>query len=136
MIRDDKDPTLGRMTEVDWDDPELRQLLESTETLRLDNRGTHTASVVHLRPGAAGQGADSRALLVGETGNRLRLLFDQALAPGRMIALNRTAGAAGASGWELCSVVDCRAGSRRDDESRAVFVIELQVQRAHGPYVR
>ena len=89
MNRDDKDPTLGRMTEVDWDDPDLQRLLESTETFRLDNRGTSPASVVHLRPGAAGQGADFRALLVGETGNRLRLLFDQALAPGSMIALHR-----------------------------------------------
>ena len=133
MNRDDKDPTLGRMTEVDWDDPDLQRLLESTETFRLDNRGTSPASVVHLRPGAAGQGADFRALLVGETGNRLRLLFDQALAPGSMIALHRAAGAAGGT-WESCSVVDCRAGSRRDDQGRAIFVIELQAQRGHGPY--
>jgi hypothetical protein len=135
MMRNDKDPTLGHMTQVDWDDPQISRLLEATETLRLDNRGTHPARAVHLRLGAAGGGVDRRALLLGDSkGNVLRVLFDQALSLGQLVSVQRDTGAAPGAAWDTCSVVACRPGERREDSGRAIFVIELQAQRNHGTF--
>ncbi len=129
MIRSDKDPTLGNMTNVDWNDPELRRLLETTEALRVDKRGVHGGRAVHLRMGATGP--DGRALLVGEADGLLRILFHQALPIGRVVSLNRDPGAALGGAWQICNVLSCRAGARQDDARHAVFVVDLQAQRSH-----
>ena len=129
MTRNDKDPTLGNMTNVDWNDPELRRLLAATETLRVDKRGSHGARPVHVRMGA-GAGPEGRALLVGETDGVLQMLYDQTLAIGRIVSLNRDPGAALGGAWETCSVLSCRRGARQDDARHALYVLELQAQRA------
>ncbi len=129
MIRSDKDPTLGNMTNVDWETPELRKLLEATETLRVDQRGSYGARAVHLRQGAGGSGPEGRALLVGESDGVLRLLYDQALPIGRIVSLNREPGAALGGAWQTCSVLSCRGGAREHDAGRAVYVLDLQAQR-------
>ncbi|WP_018915053.1 hypothetical protein [Thiomonas sp. FB-6] len=129
MTRNDKDPTLGNMTNVDWNDPELRSLLAATEALRVDKRGSYGARAVHLRMGA-GAGPEGRALLVGETDGVLQMLFDQTLPIGRIVSLNRDPGAALGGTWETCSVLSCRRGARQDDARHAIYVLELQAQRA------
>ncbi|WP_297914815.1 hypothetical protein [Thiomonas sp.] len=132
MIRSDKDPTLGNMTNVDWNDPELRRLLETAEALRVDKRGLHGARAVHLRMGATRPtGPDGRALLVGETDGVLRILFHQTLPIGRVVSLNRDPAAALGGAWQVCSVLSCRAGARQDDARHAVYVLDLQAQRSH-----
>lgn len=135
MMRNDKDPTLGRMTQVDWDDPDLSRLLDSTETLRLDNRGTHPARAVHLRLGPGGSGQDRRGLLVSDSNAGVRrILFDQPLARGQIISVHRAVAADLRGQWETCSVVDCRGGTRAQDTGRAIYVIDLQAQRLHAPH--
>lgn len=135
MMRNDKDPTLGRMTEVDWDDPRVSRLLESTDTLRVDNRGTARAQAVHLRLGPAGTGAEGRGLLVGESdGHVLRLLFDQAVPAGRLVSIQRDSRGPMGVTWHTCSVISCRAGERREDTGRTLYVIELQAQRTQAPF--
>lgn len=135
MMRNDKDPTLGKMTEVDWEDPAVSRLLEATETLRLDNRGTQPARAVHLRLGAAGTGADRRALLVGDfDGHVLRVLFDQALPQGQLVSIRRDGHALLGETWDTCSVVACRSGERREDAGRPIYLLELQAQRAQGVF--
>jgi hypothetical protein len=129
MIRSDKDPTLGNMTNVDWEAPEVRKLLEATETLRVDKRGAYGARAVHLRQGAGGGGPEGRALLVGESDGVLRLLYDQALPIGRIVSLNREPGAALGGAWQTCSVLACRGGAREHDSGHAVYVLDLQAQR-------
>ncbi len=135
MMRDEKDPTLGRMTQVDWTDPELSRLLESTQTLRLDNRGTRRARAVHLRVGSGGAGIDQRALQVGDAeASVLRLLFDHPLAIGQLVSLKRADDGAMGRDWETGSVLACRPGARQEDAARALFIIDLKIQREHSTF--
>lgn len=130
MIRGDKDPTLDNMTNVDWDDPALSSLLAATQALRVDKRGAYGERAAHLRMG--GGGPEHPALLVGEADGVLRVLFDQPLALGRIVSLNRDPGAVLGGGWQACSVLTCRGGARQEDAQRAIYLIELQLQRSTG----
>ena len=134
MIRRDNDPTVGNMTEVDWTDPQVSTLLAATDTFRLDNRGTHAAEAVQLRSG--GSGPERPALLVGEAAGRvLRVLYDQALPAGHVVALKRDRGGAIGTEWEMCSVISCRPGARAQDTALAIHVLELQAQPLRPPHL-
>ncbi len=134
MLRRDEDPTRDRITGADWSTPELSSLLAATDTLRLDNRGARPARLVHLRSGRP-EGAHRPALLVGQGPDSvLRLLYDKALRPGDLVAVDLQPGNDLGAHWDACQVLVCRPGSRTGDAARHIHLLELRPQAPRSSY--
>ncbi|NNM63058.1 MAG: hypothetical protein HKL99_00325 [Burkholderiales bacterium] len=120
-----QDPT-NKLVDVDWDDPRLQELLEKTQGLRLDNRGTFQPRRILLRRGwHDGAAAETATLAAEHADGRLTLITDFPLERGDPVMIDKNAAAVAHPQHILAEVADCRRGSRPEDDGHRVFVITL-----------
>lgn len=124
------DPT-SHAVDVDWDDPELRELLKKTEGLRLDNRGTFHARRVRVHLGwhlQDGSSAWQPALLVWEDNQSTLVLQTRTLLfrPGDPVAVDKTPEGP-VNRVVFGEVVQSHVGLRPEDQKQEVFLAWVNV---------
>lgn len=123
--------SMPRAVDVDWDDPQLQDLLKKTEGLRLDNRNTFHARWVKWLPGwhlDAAAVAWQPALLVWDD-HQGRLMLQtrtQALQVGDPVALD-LASQGLSPRIVFGEVLQSRPGLRPQDQGQEVFFARIQV---------
>jgi hypothetical protein len=124
MSRIDLDPT-QRLVDVNWDTPEMRDLLRKTEHLHLDNRHLVNKYPIFLRLGWHTSAPANAAVWVdlSQTDGQRVVLTDFPLEPGDPVMLEiRQAGLRGES-LVYAEVLSCRRGQRVGDNGLFVLVL-------------
>ncbi|CDW95031.1 MULTISPECIES: hypothetical protein [unclassified Thiomonas] len=126
MSHKDLDPT-QRLVDVDWNKPELQELLRKTAHLHLDNRYPVNKRPVLLRQGWHTSAPAQAAIWVdlGPDAAQRVLLTTFALEPGEPIMLDRRKPGADEPDWIYAEVSSCRQGQRVGDEG--LFVVTLRL---------
>lgn len=120
-----------QQVDVDWNTPELQELLTKIEGLRLDNRGMFKQRPVVVRtfwPEARLLGPGT---LVGNDGKgNWTLRTDFPLDLGMGLTVGQTLEELETTVHYLCEVISCRRGLRPEDHGRSVFISHLRCRRA------
>lgn len=110
---------------VDWDNPDLKKLLDKTEGWGLDNRSSFTPVACELHIGW-GTGAGRLATLVYER-DRLLVVETKFLIPqGDQVRVDRIVGGSLQSSWG--TVMDGREGYRAEDRANGIHVHWIHVR--------
>lgn len=126
-------PTPGQSTDVDWDAPELRELLGKIEGLRLDNRGMFKPRPVHIRTFWPANTDIGPGQLTANDGNgHWTVVTRFPINPGTALTVEVATADSTVRVPYLCEVLQCRAGLRNEDLNAdpPIWVIYLSVQRA------
>ena len=126
MSHKDLDPT-QRLVDVDWNKPELQELLRKTAHLHLDNRYPVNKRPVLLRQGWRTSAPAQAAIWVdlGPDAAQRVVLTTFALEPGEPIMLESRKPGASEPDWIYAEVSSCRQGQRVGDEG--LFVVTLRL---------
>ncbi|WP_426688865.1 hypothetical protein [Rhodanobacter ginsengiterrae] len=112
---------------VNWENPDLKSLLEKTEGWNLDNRGVfeRVACEVHVGWGAA---VTRPATLVYESGGVLVFEANFLIPQGENVRIDYVQADGGDVRSRWGTVADARAGRRADDEAHGTQVYWLHVR--------
>ena len=124
-----------QQVDIDWDAPELQELLGKIEGLRLDNRGMFKHRPVEIRTYWPEARLLGRGTLVANDGRgNWTLLTTFPLEPGIGLMVGQTLEELESTVRFLCDVRSCRRGMRQEDHDRSIFVsyLECHHRRAEG----
>lgn len=117
--------TPGSGNTVDWDNPELRKLLDKTAGWGLDNRGVYSPMACELHVGW-GAGAGRLAKLVYERDGAMVVETAFAIPAGESVRVDRFIGGTMHSVWGV--VADGREGNRAEDRANGIWVHWIHVR--------
>lgn len=117
-----KDRTRVSVGDVDWTDPRLKQLLDKTDGLSIDNRSQLPGTEVKIRvaSGWDASAADKPALLVAEVDGLFVLVTRFPLPHGGEVQLTGLPGGGPQARWAM--VTDEREGQRVEDQGQGLFL--------------
>lgn len=124
MSRIDLDPT-QRLVDVDWDTPEMQDLLRKTEHLHLDNRHLANKHPILLRMGWHTSAPAKAAIWVdlNQTDRQRVVLADFPLEPGDPVMLEIRQAGSQRENLVYAEVLSCRRGQRAGDNGLFVLVL-------------
>ncbi len=129
-MTDSPKPIHQQQVDVDWDAPELQELLAKIEGLRLDNRGMFKHRPVEIRsfwPEARPLGHGT--LVANDGKGNWTVLTTFPLDPGSGLTIGQNLEELDSTVQYLCEVRSCRRGMRHDDQDRPVFISYLECHR-------
>jgi hypothetical protein len=134
-----QDDFMARAVDVNWDDPQLQDLLKKTEGLRLDDRNTFHARWVKWRLGwhQDAQAASWQAGLLVWDDHQGRLVLQtrsQELQAADPVAVDLAPQGMPAR-IVLGEVLQSRPGQRAEDQGREVFFTSIQVFKKTDPTI-
>jgi hypothetical protein len=127
------DSITHQQVDVDWNKPELQDLLAKIEGLRLDNRGMFKPRPVVIRafwPRAHELG--SGQLVANDGQGNWVIRTDFPLDIGMGLTIGQRLDELDSTVHYLCEVRSCRRGLRPEDEGKNVFISTLYCQRSKG----
>ena len=130
-------PHAAQTSDVNWDTPELRELLGKIEGLRLDNRGMFKPRPVRIKSFWPAQRDIGTGSLTANDGNgHWTVVTGFPLDPGSALTVELQVPDVGMDPAYLCEVLQSRPGQRAEDEGATppVWVNYLSARRAdkHG----
>ena len=120
-----------RQVDVDWNRPELQELLAMVEGLRLDNRGMFKPRPVVIRAYWPQADVLGNGTLVGNDGQgNWVVMTDFPIEPRTGLTIGQEIAELDTTVHYLCEVQQCRRGMRPEDRDRPVFLSTLFCQRS------
>jgi hypothetical protein len=118
------------LVDVDWNRPELQELLAKIEDLRLDNRGMFKPRPVVIRafwpqPDLLGTGT----LTANDGNGNWVVMTDFPIEPGTGLTIEQEIKELDTTVHYLCDVRQCRRGMRSEDHDRPVYISTLYCRR-------